>query len=101
MFPEWHHAVPESAYFKVPETLKTFRMYSTSRYAPCATRLMSLMMNTIWRNCFSCEKLEELLNPGLWVNRLNVLVLIVNDCYLSNEEEETLFQQYNTGTATG
>ena len=38
-FPEWHHAVPESAYFKVPETLKTFRMYSTSRYAPCATRL--------------------------------------------------------------
>ena len=39
MFPEWHHAVPESAYFKVPETLKTFRMYSTSRYAPCATRL--------------------------------------------------------------
>ena len=39
MFPEWHHAVPESAYFKVPETLKTFRMYSTSRYAPCSTRL--------------------------------------------------------------
>ena len=25
MFPEWHHAVPESAYFKVPETLKTFQ----------------------------------------------------------------------------
>ena len=24
MFPEWHHAVPESAYFKVPETLKHF-----------------------------------------------------------------------------
>ena len=22
MFPEWHYAVPESAYFKVPETLK-------------------------------------------------------------------------------
>ena len=40
MFPEWHHAVPESAYFKVPETLKTFRMYSISRYAPGATRLM-------------------------------------------------------------
>ena len=40
MFPEWHNAVPESAYFKVPETLKTFRMYSTSRYAPCATRLL-------------------------------------------------------------
>ena len=40
MFPEWHHAVPESAYFKVQETLKTFRMYSTSRYAPCATRLI-------------------------------------------------------------
>ena len=39
MFPEWNHAVPESAYFNVPETLKTFRMYSTSRYAPCATRL--------------------------------------------------------------
>ena len=39
MFPEWHHAVPESAYFKVPETLKTFRMYSISRYASCATRL--------------------------------------------------------------
>ena len=36
MFPEWYHAVPESAHFKVPETLKTFRMYSTSRYAPCA-----------------------------------------------------------------
>ena len=26
MFPDWHHAVPESAYFKVPETLKTFRI---------------------------------------------------------------------------
>ena len=34
MFPEWHHAVPESLYFKVglPETLKTFRMYSISRF---------------------------------------------------------------------
>ena len=32
MFPEWHHAVPESAYFKLPETLKTFRMYSISRF---------------------------------------------------------------------
>ena len=32
MFPEWHHAVPESAYFIVPETLKTFRMYSISRF---------------------------------------------------------------------
>ena len=31
MFPEWHHAVPELAYFKVPETLKTFRMYQISR----------------------------------------------------------------------
>ena len=36
MFPEWHHAVPESAYIKVPETLKTFHMYSTSRHAPCS-----------------------------------------------------------------
>ncbi len=27
MFPEWHHAVPESAYFKVPETIKTFRIH--------------------------------------------------------------------------
>ena len=33
---EWHHAVPKSAYFKVPETLKTFRMHSTSRYAAWA-----------------------------------------------------------------
>ena len=32
MFPQWHHAVPESAYFKVPETLKTVRMYPTSRF---------------------------------------------------------------------
>ena len=32
MFPEWHHAVPESAYFKVSETLKTFRMYPISRF---------------------------------------------------------------------
>ena len=32
MFPEWHHAVPESAYFKVPETLKTYRMYPISRF---------------------------------------------------------------------
>ena len=32
MFPDWHHVVPESAFFKVPETLKTFRMYSTSRF---------------------------------------------------------------------
>ena len=44
MFPEWHHAVPESAYLKVPETLKTFRMYSTSRYAPCATRLYGVRL---------------------------------------------------------
>ncbi len=29
---EWHHAVPESAYFKVPEMLKTFRMYPISRF---------------------------------------------------------------------
>ena len=45
MFPEWHHAVPESAYFKVPETLKTFRMYPISRLVYVelhwlATRLM-------------------------------------------------------------
>ena len=26
MFPEWYHAVPESAYFKVPETLKTLAL---------------------------------------------------------------------------
>ncbi len=32
MFPEWHHAVPESAYFNAPETLKTFRMYPISRF---------------------------------------------------------------------
>ena len=50
MFPEWHHAVPESAYFKVPETLKTFRMYSTSRYAPCATRLVQCV-TTGYRVC--------------------------------------------------
>ena len=50
MFPEWHHAVPESAYFKVPETLKTFRMYSTSRYAPCATRLHIGTLRTRSRN---------------------------------------------------
>ena len=46
MFPEWHHAVPESAYFKVPETLKTFRMYPTSRFVYVlhwlATRLISV-----------------------------------------------------------
>ena len=54
MFPEWHHAVPESAYFKVPETIKTFRMYSTSRYAPCATRLYGQM---VW----TCESEG---NPG-------------------------------------
>ena len=32
MFPEWHHAVPESAYVNVSETLKTFRMYPISRF---------------------------------------------------------------------
>ena len=32
MSPECCHAVPESAYFKVPETLKTFRMYPISRF---------------------------------------------------------------------
>ena len=32
MFPEWHHEIPESAYFKVPETLKTVRMYPISRF---------------------------------------------------------------------
>ena len=46
MFPEWHHAVPESAYFKLPETLQTFRMYSISRFVyvlHClATRLIGL-----------------------------------------------------------
>ena len=45
MFPEWHHAVPESAYFKVPETLKTFRMYPISRFVYVlhwlATRLLA------------------------------------------------------------
>ena len=47
MFPEWHHAVPESAYFKVPETLKTFRMYSISRFVYVlhwlATRLIDML----------------------------------------------------------
>ena len=46
MFPEWHHAVPESAYFKVPETLKTFRLYSISRFVYVlhwlATRLVCI-----------------------------------------------------------
>ena len=39
MFPEWHHAVPGSAYFKVPETLKTFRMYQD-----CAQMHLHLQM---------------------------------------------------------
>ena len=30
-----HHAVPESAYFKVPETLKTFHMYPISTVRLC------------------------------------------------------------------
>ena len=46
MFPEWHHAVPESAYFKVPETPKTFCMYPISRFVYVlhwlATRLLYL-----------------------------------------------------------
>ena len=48
MLPEWHHAVPQSAYFKVPETLKTFRMYTTSSFVYVlhwlATRLLSLLL---------------------------------------------------------
>ena len=48
MFPEWHHAVPKSAYFKVPETLKTFRMYPISRSVYVlhwlATRLLRLQL---------------------------------------------------------
>ena len=51
MFPEWHHAVPESAYFKVPETLETFRMYPISRFVYVlhwlATRLSVLVRNSI------------------------------------------------------
>ena len=39
MFSEWHRAVPESAYFKVPETLKTFRMYPISRFVYAAPDL--------------------------------------------------------------
>ena len=61
MFPEWHHAVPESAYFKVPETLKTFRMYSTSRYAPCATRLIPRLHGvgaSMW-NFSECRGIAE------------------------------------------
>ena len=53
MFPEWYHAVPESPYFKVPETLKTFRMYPTSRFVYVlhwlATRLeCPVEMINIW-----------------------------------------------------
>ena len=51
MFPEWQHAVPESAYFKVPETLKTFRMHPISRIVyvlHClANRLVSLIVQLI------------------------------------------------------
>ena len=51
MFPEWHHAVPESAYFKLPETLKTFRMYSISRFVYVlhwlATRLIIMFVNSV------------------------------------------------------
>ena len=50
MFPEWHHAVPESAYFKVPEMLKTFRMYPISKFVYVlhwlATRLQRRICNT-------------------------------------------------------
>ena len=35
MFHEWHHAVPQSAYFKVPETLNTFRIVYTSKEPVC------------------------------------------------------------------
>ena len=51
MFPEWHHAVPESAYFKVPETLKTFPMYPISRFVYVlhwlATRLNITVANVM------------------------------------------------------
>ena len=50
IFPESHHAVPESAYFKVPEMLKIFCMYSISRFVYVlhwlATRLLSLTQQT-------------------------------------------------------
>ena len=53
MFPEWHHAVPESAYLKVPETLKTFRMYPMSGFVYVlhwlATRL----------DCRACGKMNH------------------------------------------
>ena len=54
MFPEWHHAVPESAYFKVPETLKTFRMYPISRFVYVlhwlATRLVGWHRGHTWKS---------------------------------------------------
>ena len=57
MFPEWHHAVPESAYFNVPETLKTFRMYSISRFVYVlhwlATRLLLVTFEQMGGNPFS------------------------------------------------
>ena len=50
MFPEWHHAVPESAYFKVPETLKTFRMYPTSRFVYVLHWLAARLLGpTVWK----------------------------------------------------
>ena len=52
MFPEWIHAVPESAYFKVPERLNTFHMYSLSRFVyvlHClATRLRVHLCEMMW-----------------------------------------------------
>ena len=52
MFPEWHHAVPESAYFKVPETLKPFRMYPISRFVYVLHWLATrLVVKTVESRC--------------------------------------------------
>ena len=82
MFPEWHHAVPESAYFKVPETLKTFRMYSTSRYAPCATRLnrMAPMEYLVIPLLLQSFKHDAVLNAESEVGASTMLVSFFESC---------------------
>ncbi len=56
MFPDWHHAVPESAYFKVPEMLKTFRMCPTSRFVYVLHWLATRLLQRMVVHCGCCRQ---------------------------------------------
>ncbi len=90
MFPEWHHAVPESAYFKLPETLKTFRMQgrlgSIGTWGPLGQPLQYKISNKqspsdaiFWKlgnpHCTRALEQRRLCNTKRWASENNFSIL--------------------------